>query len=304
MQPKTDPHAHPEPPPGATTVVFDDHRFCAGTRTNVEVMTAPHMHSQFELNFVIEGAMTYWFDDHTIEVRAGTLALFWGMIPHQTIAREPGTHFSCLYIPSAVLLGVPSCDALRAALFEGAFIAARTPLPYDMELAERWRRDLLTGDPLLEDIVREEVSARLRRLERDGWHDIRAITRSEAPGNRTVMKRLSKVELMARFIDEHACDDIDVASVARCAELHPNYAMDLFKRGVGQTMVQYIIRRRLDTALSTLVSTERKVAEIAFQAGFKSLSRFYEAFTSRFGMSPNRYRRHYKQVHKPAGERA
>jgi transcriptional regulator GlxA family with amidase domain len=42
--------------------------------------------------------------------------------------------------------------------------------------------------------------------------------------------------------------------------------MDLFKRGVGQTMVQYIIRRRLDTALSTLVSTERKVAEIAFQA--------------------------------------
>jgi transcriptional regulator GlxA family with amidase domain len=41
--------------------------------------------------------------------------------------------------------------------------------------------------------------------------------------------------------------------------------MDLFKRGVGQTMVQYIIRRRLDTALSTLVSTERKVAEIAFQ---------------------------------------
>jgi hypothetical protein len=37
-----------------------------------------------------------------------------------------------------------------------------------------------------------------------------------------------------------------------------------------------------------------------FRAGFKSLSRFYEAFTSRFGMSPNRYRRHYKQVHKPA----
>jgi hypothetical protein len=100
--PKTDPHAHPEPPPGATTVVFDDHRFCAGTRTNVEVMTAPHMHSQFELNYVLAGAMTYWFDDHTIEVRAGTLALFWGMIPHQTVAREPGTHFSCLYIPSAV----------------------------------------------------------------------------------------------------------------------------------------------------------------------------------------------------------
>ncbi|WP_246742590.1 helix-turn-helix domain-containing protein [Microvirga splendida] len=302
-QPILDPHSHPEPPPGATTVVFDDHRFCAATRTNVEVMTAPHMHSQFEFNYVLEGAMTYWFDDHIIEVGAGSLVLFWGMIPHQTIAREPGTHFSCLYIPSAVLLGVQSCDGLRTALFEGAFAVARTCLPYDPEQTERWRKDLLTGDPLLQDIVREEVSARLRRLERDGWHDIRAVARPEAPGARAAMKRLAKVELMARFIDEHACDDIDVASVARSVELHPNYAMDLFRRGVGQTIVQYIIRRRLDIALSVLVSTEQTVADIAFQAGFKSLSRFYEAFTSRFGMSPNRYRRHYRQVYRPAGDR-
>lgn len=303
MHLKNDPHAHPEPPPGATTVVFDDHRFCAGTRTNVEVMTAPHMHSQFELNYVREGAMTYWFGDHIIRVGAGSLVLFWGMIPHQTVAREPGTHFSCLYIPSAMLLGIPSCDALRAALFEGAFAAARTSLCYDTEQIERWRQDLLKGDALLEDIVREEVSARLRRLDRDGWHDLRAVARSEAPGSRTAMKRLPKVELMARFIDEHACDDIDVASIAKAVELHPNYAMDLFKRGVGQTMVQYIIRRRLDVALSVLVSTEQTVAGIAFQAGFKSLSRFYEAFTSRFGMSPSRYRRHYRQVRKPVSER-
>src|SRR3712207_3597 len=117
--------------------------------------------------------MTYWFDDHIIEVEAGSLVLFWGMIPHQTIARELGTRFSCLYIPSALLIGVPSSDGLRAALFEGAFVAARVSLPYEMEQAERWRQDLLTGDPVLADIVREEVNARLRRLERDGWDDIR-----------------------------------------------------------------------------------------------------------------------------------
>lgn len=293
----SDPHIHPEPPPGATTVVFDDHRFCAGTRTNVEVMTAPHMHSQFELNCVIEGAMTYWFDDHIIEIAAGSLALFWGIIPHQTVAREPGTRFSCLYIPSALLLGVPSGNALRAALFDGAFIQAKVSPPYETEQAERWRQDLLTGDPVLIDIVREEVSARLRRLERDGWHDVRHASHHGAAGDRTIGKRLPKVETMARFIDEHACDDINVAAVARAVNLHPSYAMDLFRRGVGQTMVQYVIRRRLDIALATLVSTEQSIAEIAFQSGFRSLSRFYEAFTARFGMSPKRYRRHYAQIY-------
>jgi AraC-like DNA-binding protein len=298
MPPSLDPHAHPEPPPGATTVVFDDHRFCAGTRTNVEVMTTPHMHSQFELNYVFEGAMTYWFDDHVVEVRAGTLALFWGMIPHQTVAREPGTHFSCLYIPSALLLGIPSCDTLRTALFDGAFVAARVSPPYEMDLTERWRRDLLTGDPFLEDIVRDEVSARLRRLERDGWHDIRAGASTDPAIGRAAIKRIPKVEAMARFIDEYACDDINVAAVARTAGLHPNYAMDLFKRGVGQTMVQYIIRRRLDVASAILVATESTIAETAFRCGFRSLSRFYEAFTSRFGVSPKRYRQHYRQAYR------
>src|SRR3712207_6968171 len=46
--------------------------------------------------------------------------------------------------------------------------------------------------------------------------------------------RLLKVETMARFIDEHACDNIDVATVARAVNLHPSYAMDLFKRGVDR----------------------------------------------------------------------
>ncbi|HEV2557893.1 MAG TPA: helix-turn-helix domain-containing protein [Microvirga sp.] len=290
-----DPHFHPEPAPGSTTVVFDDHRFCAGRSTQVEVMAAPHMHSQFELNVVLEGAMTYWFDDRSITVRAGSLVLFWGMIPHRTVARETGTRFVCLYLPSALVLGTATCDRLRAALFGGAFVAAGEVLPTDAAQADRWRRDLLLEDPVLEDIVRGEVSARLRRLERDGWADLRE-TAATPVAARAGSERAAAVEAMARFIDENAGRPIDVAMVAASAGLNPNYAMGLFKRGIGQTVTQYVTRRRLDTAQALLVSTDHPIADIAFEAGFGSLSRFYEAFTLRFRMSPRSYRARHRRV--------
>jgi len=38
------------------------------------------------------------------------------------------------------------------------------------------------------------------------------------------------------------------------------------------------------------------VAEIGFAAGFGSLSRFYEAFAGKFGLSPGRYRRRHRSA--------
>src|SRR5208283_3218372 len=65
-------------------VVFDDHRFCAGKSLAPGPMRRPHMHSQIEINFVLKGAMTYWFEGRTMTLTSGRLAIFWGMIPHQT----------------------------------------------------------------------------------------------------------------------------------------------------------------------------------------------------------------------------
>ncbi len=42
-----------------SAIVFDDHRFCAGRSLLVEVMPAPHTHSQVEMNLIVEGHMDY-----------------------------------------------------------------------------------------------------------------------------------------------------------------------------------------------------------------------------------------------------
>ena len=115
---------HPDQNPRHPLVIFGDHRFCAGEALLVQRMPGPHMHSQIELNFVLEGEMTYWFDGRELTVGKGRLCLFWGMIPHQVIDRAEGTRFVCLYVPMSFFLGLANLTRFRDAVFRGAMIEA------------------------------------------------------------------------------------------------------------------------------------------------------------------------------------
>ena len=290
--------AHPEQDRGYPVVIFGDHRFCAGSTLVVQPMPGPHMHSQVELNFVLTGSMTYWFDGRVLTLTADRLTLFWGMIPHQVTECEEGTTFVVLYVPMAVFLELPTLSELRAAIFRGAVIEALDIKRYDTDMFMRWREDLLQGDMQLEQIVKDELTARVRRLDREGWHDLRDVS-PVAPLEVHLghdHDRALRVEKMAQFIGEHALESIAADDVARAADLHPNYAMSLYKRGLGLTIKQSITRHRLDTAQSMLVATDLPVATIAFDCGFGSLSSFYAAFEQRFQKSPAAFRRTYNRI--------
>lgn len=283
--------AHPDSHPRHPLVVFGNHSFCAGTNERVQRMPAPHMHSQIELNFVLEGHMKYWFDGRELQVDEGRLVLFWGMIPHQVTDIAEPTRFVCLYAPMSVFLALPNLSRLRDAVFRGAMIEALDIRPYDRDILMRWRQELLSGDELLSEIVRDELTARIRRLDREGWRDLRE-EGSAIPGDdHHDAERILHVERMIRFISENALTEISVADVAGATKLHPNYAMALFKRSVGMSINQAIVRHRLDTAQSLLISTDMPVTSIAYEAGFGSLSRFYEAFYQRFRAKPGDFRR-------------
>ena len=216
--------AHPELDRGHPVVVFGDHRFCAGSTIEVRPMPRPHMHSQVELNFVLAGSMTYWFDGRVMELTAGRLALFWGMIPHQVTNCSGDARFVVLYVPMASFLELPALSELRSAIFRGAVIEALDVKPYDRDVFQQWRADLLSGDSQLEQIVRSELSARVQRLDREGWRDLRELARQNPAAGHLGHDhdRAVKVEKMAQFIGEHALEGISAEDVARAAGLHPN----------------------------------------------------------------------------------
>jgi len=94
-----------------------------------------------------------------------------------------------------------------------------------------------------------------------------------------------------QFIAAHLTDLITVGMVAKHVGLCPQQFRKRFKQATGLTCRQYLALHRVEHAKELLMNPERKVTDVAFEAGFQSLSPFYRAFRKHAGQSAAEYRR-------------
>lgn len=260
--------------------------------TDVYRMPAAHTHGHVEINYVLTGRLTYLFNGRTAPLDAGDFGLFWAAIPHQTTVVEEGSRYVCVYVPLDMMLALPLSEALRSALLAGAFVAASAPERFSREQMLRIQVDgAAEADARMEDLLVSEVGLLLRRLDVTGWHDRLSPAPHPPRGEAAVARLHEAVVRMARFIADHGHSAIGVREVARSAGVHPGYAMTVFRRTLGLTINQYLVRHRLMVAQALLVTTRKDVGSIAFDSGFGSLSRFHEAFRQQFGCTPRTFRR-------------
>jgi AraC-like DNA-binding protein len=134
-----------------------------------------------------------------------------------------------------------------------------------------------------------EIEARLRRLALT-VADLPSRSRAKSPA---VLGRqqLSRAEQMACFIAQHYTEPLTAETISQHVGVHPNYAMSVFQRTFGTTLLKYVTQHRLSHAQRLLVTTEDLILNIALKSGFGSLSRFNEAFRQAFGCTPREYRR-------------
>jgi AraC family transcriptional regulator, melibiose operon regulatory protein len=258
----------------------------ADARRQVLVMRHAHQHSQIELNYMLEGAMTYLFNGRRVTIGAGDFVFFWGAIPHQAIEVSSPASFVCLYLPIEMFLSAALGARLKSAVLGGGMIGDQAPLPFDAAQFQHWHAELRRGDDAITALARQEIEQRLRRSDLCGWQVLSDTSDSGARGD----GRHEKVWAMAGFIAARATEPIAVADVAASVCLHPNYAMAIFRDSLGMTIGGYITRQRLYVAQALLLSTDTDIVSIAFEAGFGSASRFYEAFSRHFAMPPRQFR--------------
>jgi AraC-like DNA-binding protein len=92
------------------------------------------------------------------------------------------------------------------------------------------------------------------------------------------------------FIDEHISEELSLTKVAKAADTSPNYLSEKFKEATGINFVQYVALGRYQKAAMLLREADLRVSEIAFAAGFQSLSQFNRVFKKFCGKTPTEYR--------------
>ena len=90
-----------------------------------------------------------------------------------------------------------------------------------------------------------------------------------------------------QHIEEHLDEPLDLPTLAAVAHFSPFHFHRLFAAWMGETLGDYLRRRRLQTAATFLDLQPRlTVLEAALSVGFGSGEAFTRAFRAFFGCSP------------------
>jgi LacI family transcriptional regulator len=93
-----------------------------------------------------------------------------------------------------------------------------------------------------------------------------------------------------RYIRNHACTGIDVSRVAEEVGLSLSVLERRFRKYLGRTPKQEILRMQIEHAKKLLAHTDTNCESVAKKSGFHSLTYFMSAFRREAGMTPNAYR--------------
>ena len=262
-------------------------------RWEPSIMPRPDHHNEVEVNFIREGAVTYLLGGQKVTVGAGRLSLFWGAIPHQLVEYTSSQPYLVATIPLHSFLQWRLPQGFVQTLMQGQLLCDVPSAPghSDSELIERWVQDLTSPNPEAELLVMLEMQARITRFAMSYVQNCD----DKSPAG-VAASKLSKVEQMACFIAKNYTQKVTVQQVAEEVGLKPNYAMNLFQKTFGTTLISHLTQHRLSHAQRLLTTTEEAITEVALQSGFQSISRFNDVFNQAFGCSPRGYRKLHEET--------
>lgn len=99
-----------------------------------------------------------------------------------------------------------------------------------------------------------------------------------------------KARESARWLERNCGSPVSMIDAARLAAMSERNFWRLFKREIGLTPSQYLLRARLQLSCQLLTSSELPIDKIARRTGLSNGERMSKLFRKQFSMSPTEYR--------------
>ena len=96
-------------------------------------------------------------------------------------------------------------------------------------------------------------------------------------------------DVVDQYLREHYSESVSLADIARLVELHPNYLSTVYRKQRGITIMEQLLRLRLEQAKILLRRRKYKIKDVAKLSGFSNFKYFNTVFRRYEGVSPGRY---------------
>ncbi len=99
-----------------------------------------------------------------------------------------------------------------------------------------------------------------------------------------------KIRRAVDYIRAHYQEDIGFKDIADQLDMSPYHFARMFKHSTQESPHQCIMRLRIESAKKMLIESDKSIADIAFEVGYKSQSYFTTRFALLAGMTPAAFR--------------
>ncbi|WP_404401159.1 helix-turn-helix domain-containing protein [Pelagibacterium halotolerans] len=256
------------------------------------IMATAHWHAQVEINYVFSGTVDYQMQGHMTHLAPGDLCLFWGGLPHRVVDTSDDAFFIAIHLPLLYFFRLRLPEDIQQRLMTGATLLTRQHDPGDDANFARWSDYLRSEDSARVEHAISEVLLRIERIQFERYCLLEAEGATDSvPLEAPDRQSFHNIGRICSFVAANFRHDIDSNAIASSADIHPKYAMSVFKKSTGMTLNEYVSLLRLSYAQALLHSEEISVLQVAMDSGFGSLSAFNTSFRKLAGMSPSDFRR-------------
>jgi AraC-like DNA-binding protein len=255
--------------------------------------TAVHGHSFHELVIIVAGQGHHVLDGEEYPLSAGDVFVVRGEMKHGYAGTDHMTLVNILYNPRQ--LGLPLNELRDLPGYHALFRVQPRLRP-----GERFKSRFRLSE---EDLV--ETAGMIYRLEqelernRPGYRFVafaqlmnligflsRCYSQCDSPAERPL---LAMGEVLS-YIEQRLRDPIAVRDLTRVARMSESTLNRTFRRVLGRSPLEHVIRARIARASEMLRKGDVRVTEAAFECGFGDSNYFSRQFRKITGMSPRRFR--------------
>ncbi|MBU5593779.1 AraC family transcriptional regulator [Amphibacillus sp. MSJ-3] len=253
-----------------------------------------HLHSDYEIYYLIEGERKYLINDEQYLIRENDLIFIDRNVMHKTETAELPSfqrvvinfqdNFLCcddhfllaeLFENGPHIISVPAC---KKKIISELIIRMQNEYIDDRKDAMHYIRTLLT-QLLLESnrLLKREVNIPI--VEND---------------NDTLKQEV--VADIIKYINTHYSNDISLTLLSQKFHLNEQYISRLFKDVTGNNIINYLNAVRINEAQRLLIESDMKVIEISKSVGYSNNVHFWRVFKKLMGISPSEYRTVYEKA--------